>query len=487
MVGPDYKRPEVAVNASWDGRGGAQLAAGPIEVAWWKSFQDPMLERWVELAHAQNLPLQIAALKILEARAQLGIAAGYFWPTNPSAIASGGGGGLHSDSLNLYYGQYQVGFDAAWEIDFWGKFRRGVRAAGAGYLATVADYQDAEVALTAEVARTYIVIRTFEVLIALAQGNVTLQEEGLRIAESRFRNGATSALDVSQQSQLLETTRASIPELQVGLEQAENALCTLLSRPTGCADLGGNAAIPAPPVHVTLGVPAELLRRRPDVRSAELTALAQCNRIGVAKADLFPAFNLLGAIGTRTVGVSGAPASLSGLVGLFNPGTLLYSIGASIFWPILNYPKILNNVRVEDARFQQALFNYQQIVIKAAQEVQDGISGFVHEQEATAFSQKAVAAAADAVKLAMVQYREGAVDFTRVLDSQRALVQSQNEVARTQSTTVTNLVALYKALGGGWELSEGRPVVTDATRAEMQKRTNWGSYFKKPPNVDRPR
>ena len=484
LVGPDYKQPYVPLNAHWNSKGDPRVTSqSPIDVAWWKSFNDPTLDRLVEIAYEQNLPLQIAGLKILEARAQIGIAVGYYYPVNQNPIASGGGGGIHNDNLNLYFGQYQVGFDAAWELDFWGKFRRGVRAARASYFATVADYEDAVVALTAEVARTYILIRTFQSLIELGRQNVAVQEDGLRVAQARLKNGATSGLDVAQASNLLESTRATIPQLQIGLEQAQNALCTLLSRATGCQDLSvGPQAIPTPPPQVAVSVPAELLRRRPDIRGAELSAVAQCNRIGVAKADLFPSINLLGALGTRTVSTStsGAASILSGLLGIFNPGTLIYSIGLSIFWPVLNYPKILNNVRVEDARFQQALFNYENTVFKAAQEVEDGLTGFLHQQEAAVFEQNAVTAAQDAVKLALVQYREGAVDYTRVLDTQRALLLSQNDLARARSSVVTNLVALYKALGGGWELREGRPVVTDATRVEMQKRTNWGSYFRKP-------
>jgi outer membrane protein TolC len=195
----------------------------------------------------------------------------------------------------------------------------------------------------------------------------------------------------------------------------------------------------------------------------------------VAKADLYPSFNLSGSIGTRTVGVTGAGGALSSLLGLFNPGTLIYSIGLGIFWPIFNYPKILNNVRAEDARFQQALFNYANTVYKAAQEVEDGISGFLREEEAAAFSANAVVAARDAVQLALVQYREGAVDYTRVLDTQRALLSSENTLADARSLVATNLVALYKALGGGWEARKGQPMMSDETREEMKRRTNWGN------------
>jgi outer membrane protein TolC len=232
-------------------------------------------------------------------------------------------------------------------------------------------------------------------------------------------------------------------------------------------------------------MPAELLRRRPDVRSAELNAIAQCDRIGIAKADLFPTFNLLGSVGTRTISTSGASSGIGSILGLFPLGAFIWTAAANLFWPILNYPKILNNVRVEDARFQQALFNFQNTVLRAAQEVEDGITGFLTEQEAVVSAQKAVAAAESAVRLALVQYREGATDYTRVLDSQRALLQSQNTLAHTRSTVALNLVALYKALGGGWQLRQGQPFVADPTRVEMQKRTNWGSYFTKQPSKDR--
>jgi NodT family efflux transporter outer membrane factor (OMF) lipoprotein len=495
-VGPDYVRPKVSLNQRWTTLD-PRLGAPAVQVEWWRTFNDPTLDRLVELAYRQNLPFQISALRILEARAQLGFAVANQYPYNRLPIASGQGGGIHGDlpggggDLNLYYGTYDVGFDAAWEVDLWGKLRRGVKAARANYLATVAGYQDATVSLTAEVARTYITIRTFQVLIALARENVGVQEEGLRIAESRFRNGATSGLDVAQATAQLEATRTTIPELQIGLVQAENALCTLLALPGGCTVglVTGAEVLPTPPAEVAVGMPAELLRRRPDIRSAELNAIAQCNRIGIAKADLFPNLSLAGVIGTRTVGTTGAPSTVGSLLGIFNPGTLIWSIGASIFLPLLNYPRILNNVRVEDARFQQTIFAYQNTVLKAAQEVEDGITGFLHEQEAAVFAQNAVAAAADSVKLSVTQYREGAVDFQRVLDAQRSLLTSQDSLARTRSAVATNLVALYKALGGGWEVRAGQPVVTDATRDEMQRRTNWGNYFSKPPkikNIDGP-
>lgn len=495
LVGPDFAKPRVALNTSWsEGRDPRLATSAAIDIAWWKTFADPTLDQLIELAYHQSLALQVAGLRILEARAQLGIAVGQQYPTNPGPIARAAvvkpsEHAFGSFINHHYYGEYQIGFDAIWELDFWGKYRRGVRAANAAYLATVADYDDALVSISAEVARTYVAIRTFEVLIDLARQNERVQEEGLEIAESRFRNGATSELDVVQATNLLESTRATIPVLEIGQRQAQNALSTLLGRPTGYVQslLGAPRGIPAPPAKVAVSVPAEMLRRRPDIRGAELRAAAQCERIGIAKAQLYPSFVLSGSIGTQTT--SGVGTSLfdippASFTNLFGPGSLAYNLGGSVFWPILAYRQLLNGVRVEDARFQQSLVEYVNTVLQAAREVEDGMIGFLRQEDAAVFEQNAVTAAESSVRLALVQYREGAVDYQRVLDTQRALLDSQNRLASTRSESVTELIALYKALGGGWELRQGDPVVPDPIQREMQDRTYWGGSFSKPPGPE---
>jgi NodT family efflux transporter outer membrane factor (OMF) lipoprotein len=478
------------MNASWSESRDQRLAADvAIEAAWWKAFADPTLDALIEYSYHQNLTLQIAGLRILEARAELGVATGDQYPENVGPIAKAGAVGTSEHAatgsvlLDHHYGEFQVGFDAVWELDFWGKFRRGVRAAHASYLATVADYDGALVALNAEVARTYVVIRTFEALLQQAHDNVKIQEEGVEIAQSRFKNGATSELDVAQATNLLETTRSTIPTLEMGLRHAENALSTLLGRPTGAVRsmLGEAKGIPVPPARVAISVPAEMLRRRPDIRAAELRAIAQCDRIGVAKAELLPKFVLYGSIGTQVTAGAGASSGNSTIKNLFGPGSLAYTLGGSLFWPILNYPRLVNGVRVEDARYEQSLIEYVNTVLTAAQEVDDGMTGYLKQQDSAVFAQNAVTAAELGVKLALVQYREGAVDYQRVLDTERALLDSQNRLTNTKSSAVTNLIALYKALGGGWELRLGEPIVTDGVREEMQDRTNWGRFFKKPP------
>jgi NodT family efflux transporter outer membrane factor (OMF) lipoprotein len=482
-VGPSFTTPQVNVAQSWLAQSDPRLATqAAVDTSWWKTFDDAILDRLVELAHAQNLPLQVAGLRIVEARAQLGIATGRQFPQTQVLLGSAAANGLSKNTPigaflpNRHFGDYQLGFDAAWEIDLWGKYRSGVDAEAASLLASVADYYGAFVSLTAEVARTYVEIRTFEVLLQQARDNAKLQQQGLEIAQSRYHNGATSELDPSQATALLESTLASIPQLQASVQQARNALCTLLGQAPGTVEavLGGRAGIPNAPAKVAVGVPAEMLRRRPDIRSAELNAAAQCARIGVAKAQLYPSFSLLGTIGLQTSTVGGTTHSL------FSTNSIFYQAGPQVTWPFFNYGRLSNAVRVEDARFQQLLVNYRDTVLKAAQEVEDSLAGFLNSEEALKHNQGAVAAAQRAVELSFVMYREGAADYQRVLDAERSLLDQQQSLARTTSDVATNLIALYKALGGGWELREGQPVVPEATQAEMKARTRWGDMLSEP-------
>jgi NodT family efflux transporter outer membrane factor (OMF) lipoprotein len=487
-VGPKYVSPPVELPSTWPEMGDRRIVTQtPADSAWWRVFNDSTLDRLVQLAYRQDLPLQVAGLTILASRAELGIAVGRQYPQLQAAFASASAVGVSERAINVAeldpdfqnFGDYQIGFDAVWELDFWHKFRRDVKAGAAGYLASVADYDNALVSLAAEVARTYTVIRTFEVLVDQARENAALQEEGLRIAEARFRHGATSELDVAQATALLESTRGTIPQLQLSLQQAQNALSTLLGQPPGTlqAILETPKGIPTVPASVAVGVPADLLRRRPDIRSAELDAVAQSERVGMAAADLYPRFTLRGTFGAQTS--SGAGPGTGGP--LLSAASIFYQVGAGLLYPIFNYGRIKNSVRVQDAGLQQTLVNYQHTVLKAAQEVDDGLAGFLRSQEAAVFAANAVRASQRSVELAMVQYREGAVDYQRVLDAQRSLLLQENNLAQTRSSVATNLIALYKALGGGWELRLGQPFVPDHTVTEMQARTDWGDLFEKPP------
>jgi NodT family efflux transporter outer membrane factor (OMF) lipoprotein len=486
MVGPHYKKPIVKVNDSWSVTNSPQISLQPAaDSAWWKAFNDPVLERLIQLAYNQNLSLQVAGLRIMEARAVLGIAIGSQYPQSQQISASVSRVGLSQNTVNKppdftrdYWSQ-QLGFDVAWEADFWGRYRKAVKAEQAAYMSSVDDYQSALVSLSAEVARTYVVVRTFEELIEQGNQNVRVQEESLRIADVRFRNGATSEVDVSQARELLESTRASIPQLEINLAQAQNALSTLLGQPTGSVQtlLQGPQAIPAAPSQVAVSIPAEMLRRRPDIRSAELVAMAQSERIGIAKTDLYPHFVLSGALGVHST----IPTVAS--YNFLDPASLFFAVGPRVYWNFLDYGRTKNRVRVEDARFQQAITTYQESVLKASQEVEDNIVGFLKTLQATSAEQAAVTAAQRSVELASLQYREGAIDYQRVLDAERTLLREENNLVNLRSGAATNVISLYKALGGGWEMSVGQPFVLDATRIEMEKRTNWGNLFSTQPKT----
>jgi NodT family efflux transporter outer membrane factor (OMF) lipoprotein len=490
-VGPDFVKPEANLQDNWSEKGDPRVSQTVVDKQWWRAFKDPTLDQLIQLAYQQNLPLQIAGLRILESRAQLGLAIGRQYPQQQEAFGSATGVGLSENAVNSFaldrnFWDYQLGFDAVWELDFWGKFRRDIEAAHASLIASAADYDNALVSLTAEVARTYTVIRTFEVLIQITRENVKVQEDGLAIAESRFRNGATTELDVTQARTLLESTRASVPRLETSLRQAQNALSTLLGQPTGEVQvlLNGQGRIPTAPAEVAVSVPAELLRRRPDIRSAELYAAAQSARIGIARADLYPRFSLFGEIGFQTSSQGGVRSNNADFADMFDGDSLFYSFGPQFQWPIFNYGRIENNVRVQDARFQQLLVNYQDTVLRAAQEVEDALIGFLKDQEALEFDQNSVNAAQRSVEIAMAQYREGAVDYQRVIDTERSLLLVESSLAQTRSSVATNLIALYKALGGGWELRQGQPIVAESTQAEMQKRTDWGRLLPPPPTPE---
>jgi NodT family efflux transporter outer membrane factor (OMF) lipoprotein len=485
-VGPDYKTPQVAVSPSWRAQNDPRIAAQTAaDAVWWRAFNDPVLDRLVELAYQQNLPLQAAGLRIVEARAQLGIATGLQFPQQQEVFGTAEAIGISQNAANVtnlsrHLGLYRLGVDVAWELDFWGKYRRGVQAEAALLLASVADYYSALVSLTAEVARTYVTVRSYEVLLEQARQNVKIQESSLEVAQSRFSNGATSELDPSQAATLLDSTRASVPKLHTSWQQARNALSTLLGQPPGAIEslLNGPAVIPRVPTKVAVGVPAEMLRRRPDIRNAELLAAAQCARIGVAKADLFPSFSIMGSIGLGTATIHGNTPNF------VSTNSLFYQAGPSFNWPFLNYGRLSNAVRVQDARFQQLLVNYRDTVLRAAREVEDALTAFLDAQDASVFETGAVSAARRSVDLSLIAYREGATDFQRVLDAERSLVNQQNNLSGTQTSVATSLIALYKALGGGWELREGQPVIPVETQHEMQDRTRWGDVLSQPRGVE---
>jgi outer membrane protein TolC len=345
------------------------------------------------------------------------------------------------------------------------------------------------------VARSYVLVRTLEQRLAIAKENVRIQERSLRIADARFEGGEVTELDVQQARALLGDTQALIPRLQSTLRQAKNGLSILLGKLPGEVDqiLGEPKAIPTVPPEVGVGVPTELLRRRPDVRLAERQLAAQSSQIGVAKADLYPHFSLFGSIGVRAS--DAALTAAGGLSGssfseLWDSDSIEFFAGPAFRWDVLNYGRIKNRVRVQDARFQQLAVSYQNTVLRAAQEVEDAMAAFLRTQEEADFLSNSVAAAARSVELSLIQYREGLVDYQRVLDTQRFLAQEQDLLTATTGSVALNLVAMYKALGGGWQIRAGKDFVPEETKAEMRERTGWGKLLEPervepPPEEDR--
>lgn len=485
-IGPDYRAPETATRDAWlEIENSALTTTEAQDNNWWSIFNDRVLDTLVDVALQDNLSLQIAAVRIIEARAVLGISKGFRFPQQQALSGQAARASVSENSPNPVlagntFSVYDVGFDSIWEIDFWGRFRRGIEAADAEYLSAIAGYDDGVVTVIAEVARVYVLLRTFEERLVLAIENVAIQTESLRIAEVRYRNGAVTELDVTQARALLRDTEALIPVLETGLQQAKNALSTLIGRPPAeQADLLGTGSdIPTAPPEVAVGVPLNLLRRRPDIRFAEMQAAAQSARIGIAQSDLYPRFTLFGSIGLQTSDAGGIASSRNADFGdLFDSDSLRYSVGPSFSWPIFNYGRIKNNVRVQDARFQQAALNYQNAVLEAAQEVEDALASYLRNQTRARLLNDSVASAERSVELALVQYREGSVNYQRVLDTQRFLVQQQDQYTATRGDVGLSLIATYKALGGGWETRAGRPILNPETEAEMRERTNWGEML----------
>jgi NodT family efflux transporter outer membrane factor (OMF) lipoprotein len=371
-------------------------------------------------------------------------------------------------------------------MDFWGRFRRGIEAADASYLSSIAAYDDVVVLLTAQVADVYTNIRSTEEQLRLARDSVTIQRRSYDITELLYRNGENSELDALQARTLLLSTEATIPGLETSLRQIKNTLSVLLGMaPTNIEDLlEGEGPLPAVPAEIFVGLPADLLRQRPDVRAAELNALAQNALVGVAEASLYPSFSLNGTLGLAAAGNTDTTRTGdSGIAELFRTESLTYAAGVSFVWPFLNYGRIRNNIRVEDARLQQALIAYRETVIQAARETENAMAAFAGAQEQDRILSEGVATAQRSAELSLLRYQEGFADYQRVLDAQQSLFGQQQRYATNRGAVIRNLIAIYRSLGGGW--TSERQFIDDATREEMQQRTNWGELLDNPPEQQR--
>lgn len=480
MVGPDYRRPTAEVNDSWL-ESSPTISDEPAEVReWWTSFNDPVMIALINKAYEQNLTLRAAGLRVIQARAARGISVGEFFPQEQEIDADYSKNNISKNDLNNPpYHRFKtagVSFDAAWELDLWGKFRRNINAADAALLASIADYDDVLVSLVAEVGLVYVEIRTLERRIDLAKENVRIQQQSFELAESRFRNGAVTKLDVTEARSTLANTKAAVPDLESSLRTAKFSLCVLLGQPVSELEdeLAGGSGIPLAPSGVTIGVPADLLRRRPDVRSAERAAASRSEQIGIAVADLFPSFSVVGSFGYEA---SDAGNLSLGINNLFDGNAFIWSIGPSLTWPILNYGRIRNNIRVQDAAFQEAVVNYQNTVLQAAAEVESALYGFLKAREQLAYLTESAESVRQSLDLSMIQYKEGETDFLSVDIAAANLTRQQDSQATVEGLVASNLIGAYKALGGGWELRLGREFVPQETVDEMTERTSWGDIL----------
>jgi NodT family efflux transporter outer membrane factor (OMF) lipoprotein len=476
MVGPDFQRPGVPWLANWSGGSLTTLASeeqgkAPAQIqAWWRTFNDPVLDELVAEALRLNPNVRTAGLRILEALAQLGIAESTLYPQLQQVTGEALRVGQQKEGQDTAFNQYQAGLAIGWELDFWGKFRRGVEAADAGYFVNLARYDDMQVLMAAQVASTYVAIRTLEARLRIAQENAGLQKRSLEIAERQFKSGNDSELDFQQAKSLYLGTLAAIPQIESSLRQAQNALSILLARPPGPLPemASGGDKIPQAELGVIVDIPADLLRRRPDVRAAEMQLAAQSALIGVSEADLYPSISLGGSLGLAATSL--APSTR----------TLNWAVGGNLVWNLFDHGRLTNQVLVQDARFQQLYEQYQEVILQAAREVDDAAVGFAKGREQIPVLAEAVKASRRSLDIAMIQYREGLTDFQRVLDSQRALFSQQERLVANRGEVAGNLIALYKALGGGWEQGRDRPLVDDATRETMGERSAWKGLLKTP-------
>ncbi len=458
VLGPDYQTPQVQEMANWHSASGGQQAASATDYRqWWNQLNDRVLNSLVEEALLKNPDVRIAGLRILEAQAQLGIAESLLSPQATVGTAEW----LRTGKTR----SYGAGFNLGWELDFWGKFQRGIEAADANYFATLAQYDDIQVLMIAQVAQLYVSIRTVEARLQIVRENARIQQRSLEITERLFKSGNSAELDVQQAKTQYLGTLSSIPQLETSLRQSQNALSTLLARTPGLlpemsADTGH---IPQGELALVAELPADLLRRRPDVRVAERQLAAQSALIGVAESELYPAITLLG-----TLGVSATNG---------DSGTFSWAIGPSLSWNLLDQGRLGNQILVQDARFQQLHEHYRDTVFKAAREVDDAAVAYANGQDEIALLTQTGEAARRSLEIANTQYREGMADFQRVLDSQRALFNQQERLVNSRGARMRDLITLYKALGGGWEQGRLRPLVTPEVEAQLRTRADWADLL----------
>ncbi len=451
-VGPNYHRPPAAVADVWMEAKDARVSSDGSDFSdWWSVFNDPILDGLILNAYQQNLTLREAGFRVLQAQAERGIAAGTLFPQvqqlngeysriqlSEKIIQK-----LPPSIFTRSFDQWSTGFNASWELDIWGKYRRMVEAADAELDASVNSYDAILTSLIAEVAATYIEIRTVQQQLEYTRSNVQIQENSLKLTQIQFDEGSTDQVSVEFARANLQETKALVPGLQTQLRSTANRLCVLLGVPP--RELGpilGLEDIPNVPKEVTVGIPADLIRRRPDIRAAERLVAAQCAEVGIAEAELYPSFAIAGTLSIKS----------QRLNELFSGDSVSGLIAPGFQWNILNYGRLLNNIRAYDAELEQAVSAYQETVLEASEEVENSLTGFLNAQaEYDAFKQS-TDANLRALDLVMIQFKEGEIDFTPIYVLQNNIASQQNELVQAQGNIALQLISLYKALGGGWQI-----------------------------------
>ena len=456
-VGPNYHPPQPRAPAHWaEPLANGETNAPALLGAWWKNFHDPELNSLVDRAVRSNLDLKIAQARVRAARAEKQMTSADLWP---SANATGSyqrqqqshnqpvlGSFPIPASVPFENNVYQAGFDASWEIDVFGGRRRAVQSASARLAAT--DYESKDVLLTllGDVARNYVDVRGYQRRLVITRENIKAQEQSLAIARDRFDHGVSTDLDVEQAATILATTRAEVPALEAARETSIHRLGVLLGLQPGAliAELSVEQPIPAAPPSVPVGLPSDLLLRRPDVREAERKLAAATASIGVAKSDLFPKFFLTGATGIESVSASD----------WFAGGSRFWSVGPTVTWRVFDAGKIRANVRVQNARQEQALAAYEETTLTAFEDVEDSLVAYAKEQTRRQSLADSVSSSQKSLDLASKLYSSGLTDFVNVLEAERQLYEAEDALTQSDRNISTDVVALYKSLGGGWDAVE---------------------------------
>lgn len=473
-VGPDYHEPEVEWLDEWEtdlyGQAGGLDAGNQGDLSfWWRLFDDPVLNELIETARRENPSLHIAGLRVLESRAALGYARGTRYPqlqqaTGDMAYVNTRDSGEESNDQVVYSADLNIG----WEIDFWGKFRRSIESADAAFFASIANQQNVQVLLSAQVADLYFAYRTTQLRIDIAKENASIQKRSFEITERLYLGGEDSELDLQQAKTQYMATLSTIPGLEITRGQLRNAICAMLGRAPGdLPELDSETGdLPAVEPVILEGIPARLLMRRPDIRAAAAQVASQSARIGMAKADLYPSISLFGNIGWSGSTVEGSSNTLS------------LGVGPSFTWNLFNYGRIKNNVRVQDARLQQAIENFQNVALQAAREIDDAALRIVKTEEQQVPQRQSTQAAKRSLELANSRYREGYADFQRVIEAQRAFAAQNDREILNQSSHISAVISFYKAIGGGWLDMTIEQMLPGNIRDAMEERTDWDDLLR---------